>query len=72
MGSKDDIDLRRRLLAFSGIGVQTLVIILLFYYLGSYLDGEDPESRWTLWMTLTGLVVSLYFLIKGLLSIFQD
>ncbi len=56
---------------FTGIGMQMLVTILLFFYLGEWLDERNPavQSNWILWLTLTGVFVALYFMIKGLIRL---
>lgn len=73
MAEDDDRSVNRlkKAMAYSGIGFQTLVTILGFFYLGRYLDerAANGGSGWTLGMTLTGVVIALYFLIKGLLSV---
>ena len=61
----------RAVLEFSGIGIQMLVTIILFYYIGTKIDeGSDPGSaNWTLILTLSGVCIALYFMIKGLLKL---
>jgi len=68
---EDSVDRLKKAMAYSGIGFQTLVTILGFFYLGRYMDerSEGGETLWTLGMTLAGVVIALYFLIKGLLSV---
>ncbi len=58
-------------LQFSGIGVQMLATILIFFYIGKSIDERsDPGgANWTLILTLTGVCAALYFMIKGLLKI---
>jgi hypothetical protein len=68
---EDSVDRLKKAMAYSGIGFQTLVTILGFFYFGRYMDerSEGGETLWTLGMTLAGVVIALYFLIKGLLSV---
>ena len=68
---EDSVDRLKKAMAYSGIGFQTLVTILAFFYFGRYMDerSEGGETLWTLGMTLAGVVIALYFLIKGLLSV---
>lgn len=70
---KDKSRLSRKLLQFSGIGFQMLVTILLFAYGGMKLEEYYAASNfpWTMVMTLSGLVIALYFMIKGLLNIIR-
>ncbi|NND94885.1 MAG: AtpZ/AtpI family protein [Flavobacteriales bacterium] len=60
-------------IAFSSIGFQMLVTILLFAYLGKKLDESTGEGgrTWSLILTLTGVAVALYFMIKGFLKVLQ-
>jgi hypothetical protein len=61
----------RAVLEFSNIGIKMLVTILLFFYIGKELDerSESGKANWTLILTLTGVGVALYFMIKGLLNL---
>lgn len=67
-GPKDKAKRTRAIIAFSNIGFQMLVTILLFNRLGVWLDGrsESEAETWTLALTLGGVGVALYFMIKGL------
>ena len=64
----------KQVLAFSGIGLQMLVTILLFNRLGVYLDGrsETELEAWTIGLTLAGVGVALYFMIKALLKLLNS
>jgi len=59
------------LLALAGMGMQMLVTILVFAYIGNMLDerSDTGEGNWMLILTLTGVLVSLYFLIKAMLRV---
>ena len=61
----------RSVLEFSGIGIQMLVTILIFYYVGSKIDErvEPGGANWTLILTLSGVCIALYFMIKGLMKL---
>lgn len=63
----------RTVLEFSGIGIQMLVTILLFNRLGVYLDerADAGTEHWTIGLTLGGVGVALYFMIKGLLKLLR-
>lgn len=70
---KDEERIRkgRKVLSYSGIGFQMLVTILLFVFLGKKLDEylANESAVWTLVGTLTGLLVGLYFMIKGFMDL---
>jgi len=58
----------KKVLAYSGMGIQMMVTILLFVWLGTYLDGDKEGVRvYTLVCTLVGIVAAFYFLIKAFL-----
>lgn len=60
-------------IAFTSIGVQMLVTILLFAYAGRKLDEYQGEGgrTWSLILTLIGVAAALYFMIKGFLKVLQ-
>lgn len=61
----------RAVIEFSNIGIKMLVTILLFFYIGKELDerSESGGANWTLILTLSGVCIALYFMIKGLLNL---
>lgn len=69
--NEEPIKKGRKLLAYSGIGFQMLVIIVLFAFLGKKLDAhlDNGSAIWTLVGTLTGLLMGLYFMIKGFMDL---
>jgi surface polysaccharide O-acyltransferase-like enzyme len=78
MLAEDDQDKEKRTkvnnaIAFTSIGVQMLVTILLFAFAGKKLDeySSDEGRTWSLILTLTGVAVALYFMIKGFLRVLQ-
>jgi hypothetical protein len=65
--SKEDLPKKgNRLVALSGIGFQMGVTIFIFAYLGKYLDAKYPSEKkwWTIGLTLFGVAVALYFVLK--------
>jgi F0F1-type ATP synthase assembly protein I len=53
---------------YSGIGIQFVVIVVLFYWLGAFLDSKfDAKPIWTVVFTLFGLGAGFYHLIKQVL-----
>ena len=73
----EDEDKKRKkannIIAFSSIGFQMLATILIFAYAGRKLDERkaDGSNTWSLILTLTGVAVALYFMIKGLLKVLE-
>ncbi|NNC84312.1 MAG: AtpZ/AtpI family protein [Flavobacteriales bacterium] len=63
-----------KVIAFSSIGFQMLATILLFAYAGRKLDEHFGEGgrTWSLILTLSGVAIALYFLIKGLTDIMKN
>jgi hypothetical protein len=57
---------RPRFLALTGIAIQMGITIYGFSYLGKYIDENyTTEGKlWTIVLTLTGVVVSLYNLLR--------
>ncbi len=57
---------RPRFLALTGIAFQMGITIYLFSYLGKYLDDRFSieENYWTIGLTLIGVVLSFYSLLK--------
>ncbi len=63
---KDQKKKRPRFLALTGIAAQMGITIYLFSYLGKYLDQKYTveENYWTIGLTLLGVVLSFYSLLK--------
>ena len=57
---------RPRFLALTGIAFQMGATIYLFSFLGKYLDNRYniEENYWTIGLTLSGVVLSFYSLLK--------
>jgi membrane protease YdiL (CAAX protease family) len=55
----------------TGVGLQMGVTIYLFVYLGKWLDGKYPNENdlYTMFLTLLGIVVSFYSLLRQVKSI---
>ena len=55
---------------FSGLGVQMGVIIGFFTWFGTYLDEKYQTGTpwWTLFLSLFGVSVSLYLMIKEVIN----
>jgi len=65
---------RPRFLALTGIAFQMGVTIYLFSYLGKYLDNRCniEEKYWTIGLTLIGVALSFYSLLKQVNSLNKD
>jgi ATP synthase protein I len=63
-----------KLLRFTSLGIQMLVIIGGFSALGNYLDGKYHSERpwWTLGLALFGIFTSLYLIIKEAINMGKD
>jgi len=63
-----------KFIALTGIAVQMGVTIYLFSYLGKYIDEKYliSQNYWTIGLTMLGLVVAFYVLLKQLKSINGD
>lgn len=57
---------QNKFVRFSGIGVQMGVIIGLFTWLGTYLDGKQNNETqgWTVGLSLLGVCIAMYLVIK--------
>ncbi|MDA9312410.1 AtpZ/AtpI family protein [Vicingaceae bacterium] len=63
---KDPKKKRPRYLALTGIAFQMGITIYLFSFLGKYLDNRYSieDNYWTIGLTLIGVVLSFYSLLK--------
>jgi uncharacterized membrane protein len=59
---------------FSSVGIQMGVIIALFTWLGTYLDGKyhNKVVWWTLGLSLFGVIVSLVLVIKEVIQMSKE
>lgn len=66
MAEKEPKKKQPRFIALAGIGLQMGVTIFAFSYLGKYLDERYSieESYWTIALTVVGVALSLYYLLK--------
>jgi hypothetical protein len=55
---------------YSSLGIQMAAIIVLFAFLGDYIDHyyHSKKAYWTAGMLVFGVFVSLYFVIKSVLK----
>jgi F0F1-type ATP synthase assembly protein I len=60
----------REYLKWAGAGVQMVVTIGIFVFIGRWLDGKYPNEfpLWTLILALVGCAAGLYSLIKSFLK----
>jgi F0F1-type ATP synthase assembly protein I len=59
---------------FSGLGIQMGLIIALFTWLGTYLDGRFTSKTpwWTIGLSLFGVVAALYLVIKEVVKMGKE
>jgi hypothetical protein len=53
-------------LKYSGLAIQIALTILLFGYLGHYIDGKQENAKpiWTLILSVFGLIGNMVYLVK--------
>jgi uncharacterized membrane protein len=59
---------------FSGIGIQMIIIICLFSFLGVWLDGVFPNdySIYVVVFSLLGVALAMYYVIKQVINMNKD
>lgn len=67
---KTDAKGRNSLVRYSAMATQMAAIILVFMFIGMWLDShfESENSIYTAILTIVGVVLSMYYMIKDLLK----